>query len=149
MQPLRFALSVLQNRMGTVPRPSWCTYLVLYRCNARCPMCDSWRLRPGKELTPSQVRDVFAKVGPLDVVRLTGGEPFLREDFAEIAAAVHEQSRPSVLHVTSNGSFPDRVLLFANKFACPRRLQFLISFDGLEAEHNASRGAEVTFATAT
>jgi MoaA/NifB/PqqE/SkfB family radical SAM enzyme len=148
MQPLRFALTVLQNRVGAVPRPSWCTYLVLYRCNARCPMCDSWRLRPGKELTPQQVRQVFAKLGRLDVVRLTGGEPFLREDFAEVAAAVDEQSQPSVLHVTSNGSYPDRLIDFARAFPGPRRLHLLISFDGLEAEHNASRGADVTFATA-
>ena len=113
MQPLRLALTIVQNRWGAVPRPSWCTYLVLYRCNARCPMCDSWRLRPGQELTPAQVRQVFAKIGRLDVVRLTGGEPFLREDFADVARAVDEESRPSVLHITSNGSFPDRILQFA------------------------------------
>jgi MoaA/NifB/PqqE/SkfB family radical SAM enzyme len=53
-----------------------------------------------------------------------------------------------VLHVTSNGSFPDRILRFAEAFRDPRRLQFLISFDGLENEHNASRGADVLFATA-
>jgi MoaA/NifB/PqqE/SkfB family radical SAM enzyme len=148
MQPLRLALTVLQNRVGAVPRPSWCTYLVLYRCNARCPMCDSWRLRPGQELSPPEVRQVFAKIGRLDVVRLTGGEPFLREDFADVAAAVDELSRPAVLHITTNGSFPERIARFAATFARPRRLQFLISFDGLEREHDASRGAAVTFATA-
>jgi MoaA/NifB/PqqE/SkfB family radical SAM enzyme len=111
-------------------------------------MCDSWRLRPGTELTPEQVRQVFAKIGRLDVVRLMGGEPFLREDFAEVAAAVVEQSRPSVLHVTTNGSFPDRIAGFAQAFPSPHRLQFLVSFDGLESEHNLSRGAEVTFETA-
>jgi MoaA/NifB/PqqE/SkfB family radical SAM enzyme len=111
-------------------------------------MCDSWRLRPGQELTPPQVRQVFAKIGRLDVVRLTGGEPFLRDDFADVAAAVDEQSRPGVLHVTTNGSFPDRIIGFAEAFPSPRRLRFLISFDGLETAHNASRGANVTFATA-
>jgi MoaA/NifB/PqqE/SkfB family radical SAM enzyme len=112
-------------------------------------MCDSWRLRPGQELTPQQVRHVFAKIGRLDVVRLTGGEPFLREDFAEVAAAVDEQSLPSFLHVTTNGSFPERIIRFAEAFPSPRRLGFLISFDGLETAHNSSRGAKVTFATAS
>jgi MoaA/NifB/PqqE/SkfB family radical SAM enzyme len=111
-------------------------------------MCDSWRLRPGRELTVGQVREVFAKIGRLDVVRLTGGEPFLREDFADVAAAVAELSRPLVLHVTSNGSFPDRIQSFAESFARPARLRFLISFDGLEDEHDASRGTAVSFATA-
>src|SRR5262249_47627339 len=119
-----------------------------YRCNARCKMCDSWRMRPGSELTPEQVRTVFEKVGRLDVVRLTGGEPFLREDMPEVAAAVYEASRPSVLHVTTNGSFPDRAAAFAAAFAQPRRLRFMVSFDGLEAEHDANRGAAVPFTTA-
>jgi MoaA/NifB/PqqE/SkfB family radical SAM enzyme len=105
-------------------------------------------MRPGGELTPAQVRQVFARVGPLEVVRLTGGEPFLREDFAEVAAAVEDASRPAVLHVTSNGSLPDRVARFAERFGAPGKLRFLISFDGLEEEHDANRGAAVTFALA-
>src|SRR6516165_4784506 len=110
MRSLRFGLSVVTNRLGAVPRPAWCTYLVCYRCNARCKMCDSWRMKPGSELTPEQVGQVFGKVGRLDVVRLTGGEPFLREDFPAVADAVFQASAPAVLHVTSNGSFPDRAV---------------------------------------
>src|SRR5262245_9842513 len=148
MRPIALALSMLHNRLGTVPRPGWCTYLVCYRCNARCKMCDSWRIRPGSELTPAQVRTVFDKIGRLDVVRLTGGEPFLREDLLEVATAVWEASAPFTLHVTSNGSFPDRVVTFARKFPHANRLRFMISFDGLEEEHDANRGADVAFATA-
>jgi MoaA/NifB/PqqE/SkfB family radical SAM enzyme len=143
---LRFPLAIVSNRRGTVPRPGWCTYLVTFRCNARCKMCDSWRMKPGGELTPEQVRQVFAKVGPLDVVRLSGGEPFLREDFAEVARAVVASSSPAFLHITSNGSFPDRMVQFAEKFQAPGKLHFMISFDGLEAEHDANRGEDVTFA---
>jgi molybdenum cofactor biosynthesis enzyme MoaA len=113
MRPLRFALDVLQNRTGRVPRPAWCTYLVSYRCNARCGMCDSWRMKPGAEMSVADVDRVFQKLGRLDVVRLTGGEPFLRADFADLAAAVERRSQPMVLHVTTNGSFPDRVASFA------------------------------------
>ncbi|MGE3804312.1 MAG: radical SAM protein [Gemmataceae bacterium] len=142
---MRLALSMIQNHLGAVPRPSWCTYLVCYRCNARCQMCDSWRLRPGQELTPDQVRTVFGKLGRLDVVRLSGGEPFLRDDFAEVARAVYETSCPGVLHITSNGSFPEKIDAFVAGFPAPRRLQFMISFDGLDEEHDANRGQDVTF----
>jgi MoaA/NifB/PqqE/SkfB family radical SAM enzyme len=145
MNPLRLALAVVANRTGRVPRPGWCTYLVTFRCNARCGMCDSWRMKPGPELTPDQVRYVFGKIGRLDVVRLTGGEPFLREDFAEIAGFVDEQSRPGVLHITTNGSYPDRVALFATRFRRPDRLRFMVSVDGLPEEHDANRGEDVTF----
>ncbi|MFM7038274.1 MAG: radical SAM protein [Planctomycetaceae bacterium] len=148
MYAAKLALSILQNRFRLTPRPLWCTFLVLYRCNARCPMCDSWRLKPGRELNPAQVRSVFRKLGPLQVVRLTGGEPFLRTDFAEIADSVMQESQPQVLHVTTNGSFPDRIRQFATEFSHPRKLQLLVSLDGLEEEHDRSRGPEVTYATA-
>jgi molybdenum cofactor biosynthesis enzyme MoaA len=112
---MRFPLAVVANRLGRVPRPSWCTYLVTFRCNARCKMCDSWRMKPGSELDVAQVRQVFAKLGGLDVVRLTGGEPFLRGDFPELAPAVYETASPGVLHITTNGSFPDAIAAFAPK----------------------------------
>lgn len=148
MRPAQLALSILSNRLGAVPRPSWCTYLVCYHCNARCGMCDSWRMKRGYEMTPPEVRDVFRKIGRLDVVRLSGGEPFLREDICELAAAVMDSSKPSVLHITTNGSFPDRAVKFVEAFASPHKLRFMVSFDGGPAEHDASRGKLVTFATA-
>ncbi|MCI0684523.1 MAG: radical SAM protein [Gemmataceae bacterium] len=146
MRWLRLALDVVQNRLGGVPRPRWCTYLVTFRCNARCGMCDSWRMKPGSELTPEQAAGVFGKVAPLDVVRLTGGEPFLRDDFAELAGAVERAASPAVVHITSNGSFPERVSVLVKQFPAPAKLRFMISVDGMPQEHDANRGADVTFA---
>lgn len=148
MSAVSYPLRVLQNRLGSVPRPSFCTYLVCNRCNAQCQMCDSWRLPRGAEMSPSEVHRVFGAIGRLDVVRLTGGEPFLRDDFAEVAEAVRTASRPAVLHVTTNGSFPDRIERFARKFAAPRRLRLMVSFDGLAPEHDRNRGRVSCFANA-
>ncbi len=144
MRALDWLSSVAHNRLGAVPRPRWCTYLVTYRCNARCGMCDSWRLKPGSELSLAEVATVFGKLGKLDVVRLSGGEPFLREDFAALAAVVLSAADPLVLHVTTNGSFPERVESFARALATPR-LRVMVSLDGLAAEHDRNRGANVTF----
>ncbi|MCG3127116.1 MAG: 7-carboxy-7-deazaguanine synthase [Phycisphaerae bacterium] len=145
MRAVRLALAVLSNRLGAVPRPSWCTFLVTYRCNARCQMCDSWRIRPGDELTVADVAAVFAKIGRLDVVRLTGGEPFLRDDLLEIAETVRRVSAPLVIHITTNGSFPQRVVDLARQFSKPSLLRFMVSFDGLADEHDRNRGKDVTF----
>jgi Fe-coproporphyrin III synthase len=145
MKPHRYPLRVLSNRLGLVPRPSYCTYLVCDRCNARCGMCDSWRMPRGVELTPEQVGEVFAKLGALDAVRLSGGEPFLRADLLELAEAVMKASAPGVLHITTNGSFPDRIQRFASAFSRPRRLHFMVSFDGMPEVHDASRGRKVSF----
>lgn len=141
----RLALDIARNRGGGVPRPRWCTYLASYRCNARCGMCDSWKIKRGTELSAQQASEVFARIGRLDVVRLTGGEPFLRDDFAAVAEAVFQASRPDVVHITTNGSLPERIAAFVAQFPAPRRLRFMVSFDGLAAEHDANRGTEVTF----
>ncbi len=145
----RYALTVVQTRTHQVPtRPSWCTFLVTYRCNARCKMCDSWRVKPGTELDAGQIDELFAKIGRLDVVRLTGGEPFLREDMVDVASAVIARSSPAVLHTTTNGSFPERVAAFVDAFRARGelgRLAFLVSFDGMPAQHDANRGADVSF----
>jgi MoaA/NifB/PqqE/SkfB family radical SAM enzyme len=105
-------------------------------------------MKPGTELTPEQAERVFEKLGRLDVVRLSGGEPFLRTDFFEIAEGVMRASRPRVLHITTNGSFTDRVVSFVERFSRPERLAFMVSFDGHREEHDASRGDEVTYDTA-
>ncbi|HWO13588.1 MAG TPA: radical SAM protein [Polyangiaceae bacterium] len=145
MRPLAYPLRVLQNQLGLVPRPSFCTFLVCNRCNARCGMCDSWRMPRGTELDVEQVRRVFRDIGSLDVVRLTGGEPFLRADLAELAEAVMAESAPGVLHITTNGSFPERVEQLAAGFSRPARLRVMVSFDGLAEVHDASRGRRVSF----
>lgn len=145
MRLFHWLTSVVRNRTGAVPRPGWCTYITTFRCNARCKMCDSWRIAPGEELTPPQVAEVFGKIGRLDVVRLTGGEPFLRKDLLEVAEAVMAASRPRVLHITTNGSFHQRAVQLVQRFSKPRRLRFMVSFDGLAEEHDQNRGPGVPF----
>ncbi len=145
LRAFRFLSSVMKNRAGGVPRPSWCTYVVTYRCNALCKMCDSWQMPRGEEMTPRQTGALFRDIGPLDVVRLTGGEPFLRRDLLTIAENVMRASNPLTLHVTTNGSKVEETLRFAGEFSRPKRLHVMVSFDGLEEVHDANRGPAVTF----
>jgi MoaA/NifB/PqqE/SkfB family radical SAM enzyme len=105
-------------------------------------------MKPGAELTISDVRQVFEKLGRLDVVRVSGGEPFLREDIEGVVDAIMAASRPLVLHVTTNGSMPDRVESFASRFRQPKRLSIMVSLDGHRDVHDANRGADVTYDTA-
>ncbi len=145
MRLVRLINSVLKNRRGDVPRPSWCTFLVTYRCNARCQMCDAWKVKAADEMSVDEIDAVFSGVGPLDIVRISGGEPFLRKDLPAIAAAILRRSRPSVIHLTTNGSFPDRIVEFVRRFPEPRRLRFMVSFDGVGQTHTANRGKAASF----
>ena len=77
---------------------------VTQRCNFRCAYCGAADPN-ARELSPGQFAlfaAAFARAG-ITKIRLTGGEPLMREDIAEIAAAVREAARPETLAVTTNG----------------------------------------------
>jgi len=148
MRICRLTQAIWANRAGGVPRPGWCTWLVTYRCNARCGMCESWQMTPGAEMDADEAYGAFRDLGALDVVRITGGEPFLRDDLGEILRAVYLASQPSVLHVTTNGSLPDRVASLVKQLPFRRRLSFLVSLDGCAAEHDRNRGSGARFGLA-
>jgi MoaA/NifB/PqqE/SkfB family radical SAM enzyme len=135
-----FLRAVLRNRRRQTNRPRFLTYTVTFGCNARCIMCDSWKLPNKDDLSLDEIEPIFAQLPRMDVVRLTGGEPFARTDFAEIAHLSERQLRPLALHVTTNGFLTDRIVRFCED---PRRrvpLDLLISIDGVGEKHNEIRG---------
>lgn len=142
-------LAILRNRQGDPGRPRFLTYIVTFTCNARCVMCDSWRKPSPDELSTAEIEAIFRQLPPMDAVRLTGGEPFVRSDLTDIAHLVRAHLRPGFLHVTTNGFLTARIVEFCERR--PRRLplHLLISLDGTEAKHNAVRGRETAWLTAT
>jgi len=129
--------------------PRFLTYTVTFTCNARCIMCDSWKLDSEGDLTIAEVEAVFRQLPQMDAVRLTGGEPFVRKDLPEIADLVHHRLRPFFLHITTNGFLTDRIISFCEKRDRSLPLQLLISIDGLEEKHNKVRGRDTAWKTAT
>ena len=148
MRILTYLSDLARRRAGGVPRPRFVTWAVTLRCNATCDTCDSWRLPAREELTPDQAGAIFEDLGPLDAVRITGGEPTLRFDLQSLADAVRRASRPSLLHLTTHGGLPDRVVAFAEAYPDPRHLRILVSLDGLAPEHDRNRGRAASFARA-
>lgn len=137
---IELATSVARTRLDRVDRPRLLTYIVTFRCNARCVMCDSWRKEDDGDLSLGQIAAIYRQLPPLHAVRLTGGEPFVRKDFDEIAALTQEMLRPALLHVTSNGFLTDRIVAFCERRDRRVPLQLLISIDGVEEKHNQVRG---------
>lgn len=140
MRSLRILSDGIRQRLGAELAPRMLTYTVTFACNARCVMCDSWRKEPEDELTLEEIERIFAQMPKLDVVRLTGGEPFVRKDLLEIGALAIAHLRPIVLHVTTNGFLTDRIVEFVERR--PRRtlLHLLVSIDGVAEEHDRIRG---------
>jgi len=132
--------SIVRTRRGHDDAPRMLTYIVTFRCNARCVMCDSWRKDGEDELTLTEIDRIFAQLPHMHAVRLTGGEPFVRKDFAEIAALAEHHLQPALLHVTTNGFLTERIVGFCE--ARDRRvpLQILVSLDGEGEKHDQIRG---------
>jgi len=133
--------------LGRPSPPALMTYNVTHRCNARCEMCDihGWPSDPDTELTAARfsefIRDPQLK--KLEVIRITGGEPFIRPDIAEIYRHSAEATDCRIFYVTTNGSFPGRAVEFVKNAAgrsSRAKLHIQVSLDAMTDEHDRLRG---------
>ncbi len=138
---LSFMRSVYRNRNDQTDLPRFLTYTVTFGCNAKCIMCDSWKMPAKGDLTLDEVDGIFAQLPVMDAIRLTGGEPFVRRDLPEIGQIAQTRLKPLVLHITTNGFLTDRVVSYCEKRDRSVPLQMLVSIDGVGDKHNHVRGS--------
>ena len=111
------------------------TVIVTYRCNARCNMCNRYKVpsKPEEEISLETIR----KLPPMYFTNITGGEPFIREDLKDIVRELYKKSDRIV--ISTNGFFTDRILDLCREFP---EIGIRISIEGLEETNNAIRGLE-------
>jgi len=127
------------------PQISKVNIAVTWKCNQRCKSCNIWQTYRGnaesikEEFTLAEY-ELFLKTSGLMWVSLTGGEPTLRPDIAEILSMSSEYLQK--VNITTNGSNP--ALLEAG---IRRSLHFgssliscNLSCEGDEQTHNAFTG---------
>lgn len=86
-------------------------------CNFRCPFCHNAPLvlpeRMAHDTDEEAVLSFLKKrVGVLDGVAITGGEPLIHKDMPEFLAKIRELGYK--IKLDSNGSFPDRLIEIVN-----------------------------------
>ncbi len=90
--------------------PASVAFNLLYACNSRCKTCNIYE-RKVSPLTVEEFERIFHSLGTAPVwAVLTGGEPFLRKDTADIAIALAKQCRPEFVTIATNGTMPERTL---------------------------------------
>lgn len=127
------------------PLPRALHFLATWRCNLRCEGCASWRRGPVPELEPAEWAKVFAQLRSLDIVKIIGGEPFVRPDFPEIVQVIRREVNPFIVQVVTNATMGDRVAAFVEQYAWPN-LHMRLSLDGGPAAHDKARGVPGTHA---
>lgn len=79
-------------------------------CNFRCPFCHNFGLvqDPGEPLDDGEVFGYLKKrTGLLDAVVITGGEPLIHPDIADLIVKVRALGYP--VKLDTNGTFPARL----------------------------------------
>ena len=114
------------------------TIIVTYRCNARCTMCNRYKCpsKPSEELNIETIK----KLPRMYFTNITGGEPFIREDLADIVRELYKKSDRIV--ISTNGFFTDRIIKLCREFP---NVGIRISIEGLEDTNNKIRGLEDGF----
>jgi len=107
--------------------------ITTFRCPMRCKMCDIWNnpTDPEKEIT---ARDL-EKMPEVNVTNITGGEPLIREDLADLVEVIFKKSKR--VCISTSGYYSDRVLKLAEKFP---DLGFRVSIEGLSQKNDNLRG---------
>ena len=107
--------------------------IVTYRCPMRCQMCNIWQHQtdPKTEFKP----ELLAKLPRLNAVNVTGGEPFVRADLADIIRILFSKTERIV--ISTSGWFEDRIFALAKEYP---QLGFRISIEGLSQKNDELRG---------
>jgi len=129
--------------------PSQPSFLILYvtnRCNFRCDFCFYHAqiekgLRPD-ELTLDEFSKISEKIGPLIQLSITGGEPFMRPDLADITGLFIENTNAAYITIPTNASLSGRIMEYLEN-VLPKYPQtyfrIVFSIDGIGDEHDLSR----------
>jgi MoaA/NifB/PqqE/SkfB family radical SAM enzyme len=138
--------------VAAVLRPRVPSYLVLFvtrRCNAQCRFCFYPINTPEAPLTVGEIERVVARHPHFLQVTLSGGEPYLRADLAELIEVLAHAGKVRFLTVSSNGSLPERIAAVVGRVLerCPHlRYRASLSVDDLPEEHERLRRIPGLFA---
>ncbi len=143
------AKNLVLRAMDKPLKPRLLVFEVTDACNSRCVHCDIWRKPPAKDmLTCQEIEkmlndDLFTD---LESILITGGEPVLRRDLAEIILAMHRAAPRAGMLLSTNGLLPQRVINVVQA-ALEHNICIGIgvSLDGIGEEHDKIRGVKGNF----
>ena len=125
-------------------------------CNSRCVMCNIWQRKRDKEMNAEEMRQILADqlFSKVRHVGISGGEPTLRSDLADLGRAIVE-SLPELSGITilTNALNSQQVIErieALHKVCIASNVSFSVgvSLDGVGEIHNLNRGRKGNFDSA-
>ena len=153
---LRYRLTRMD--LSTPGTPLNLTFSITNLCQSRCKTCSIWQLyrqRPERlkdELTIGEIEKIFRSMGHIYVFNISGGEPFLRSDIADIIDLACRHLTPGIVHIPTNAISPKltvrrvgQIIDNLKKNSPHVRLTIKPSLDHIDEKHDAIRGVKGNF----
>src|ERR1700752_3629097 len=128
------------------PRLDTPPFLILFInsiCNLTCEHCFYWQnLNRRDDLTVEEIFSLARDMGRIENLNLSGGEPFLRAEFAEICRFFIQNNGVGQIYVPTNGFFTERTITALKKGfeeSSLRLFAYELSIDGMPEYHNRFR----------
>lgn len=132
--------SIAANSIGQYQHPSFVTFFVTWACNHRCVFCDVWKKTPEDEMSVVEIEKIFKQLKKLDVLRITGGEPYTRSDLSEIINIIDAVNDPTMIHITTNGINTRRIIKSLETLNNVSKVHIKVSIDDIGEKHDDIRG---------
>jgi MoaA/NifB/PqqE/SkfB family radical SAM enzyme len=121
-------------------------------CNLTCEHCFYWRnLNKRDDLTLEEFERLSRQLGTFENLNLSGGEPFIRQDFAKVCSLFVKNNAVKQIYVPTSGYFSGRTEVQVREVLELKTLQLFvveISLDGMPEYHDRVRGNPESFSRA-
>ena len=132
-----------------VPSPPFLILFINSICNMKCEHCFYWQqLNSPDDLTFEEIVSLSEELGPIENLNLSGGEPFLRKEFAEICKQFVRHNGAKEIYVPTNGYFTERTIKQIRATLEEPSLRLFvaeISLDGMPELHDRFRVTKDAF----
>jgi len=132
-----------------LPSPPFLVLFINSICNMKCEHCFYWTsLNKRDDLTKEELFALSDSLGRIENLNLSGGEPFLRKEFAEICRKFIATNAVRQIYVPSNGYFTDRCVAAVREVLKDPALDLFVvelSLDGMPEFHDTFRVARHAF----
>ena len=129
--------------------PPFLIFFINSICNLKCEHCFYWQhLNQRDDLSFEEIVALSQDLDPFENLNLSGGEPFMRKEIAEVCHQFIEHNRVKQIYVPTNGYYTEATVRALEKILENRDLQLFaceLSLDGMPEFHNAFRGNPRSF----
>ena len=132
-----------------LPSPPFLILFINSICNQKCEHCFYWEnLNRRDDLTREELVSLSEQLGEIENLNLSGGEPFLRPDFAEVCRQFIRRNKVRQIYVPTNSYFKDKMIKQISSTLEEKELELFVvemSLDGLGEFHDKFRGSPNSF----